>query len=393
VTTLRRAAVLGAIVVTSCLTAAGTFITPSAASAASGAVPTQTTTVIGGHFPVTAATRAAIAASVPSVPTWSRTAFVDGKPYQFKMVGKNPFVAEPNPVTTITTQIIPIVVTFTGSGNTYDPTAPDPTCIGGASALTRTLESPIFATHSYSIGGTTLGRGQLVDEFQRANFWQYTKPSGINPGYHVNLAPKVEPAVSLSFTGTEVTSTCGRVGIVDEASFDAALLSHIADFAADGVTSKSFPLFLLSNIVLNQGTDCCVLGFHAAIPNPHDGGLQTFAVAEFDSSKHFSGDDDIAIVTHEIGEWMDDPTVANPTPPWGGTGQVRTGCQSNLEVGDPLTGTPFAVPMPNGVTYHPQDLAFYSWFYRNSKSIGINGWYSFVGTFRSPAPPCPLPPG
>jgi hypothetical protein len=364
---------------------------PSAAIA-SGLTPASTAHAIGGHFPVSAATRAAIAASVPTVPTWSRTTFVDGKPYPFKMVGKNPFVAEANPVTTISTPIIPLTVTFTGSGNTYDPTAPDPTCIGGSSALTRTLQSPVFATHTYSIGGTTLGRGQLVDEFQRANFWQYTKPSGINPGYHVVLAPTVEPALSLSVSGTEITTPCGRVGIVDEGAFDALLLSHLPDFAARGATSKTFPLLLLSNVVLSEGTNCCVAGFHASIANPFDGGLQTFAVAEFDSSKHIKGDDDIAVVTHEVAEWMDDPTAANPTPPWGGTGQVQAGCQNNLEVGDPLTGTPFSVAMPNGVTYHPQDLAFYSWFYRNSKSIGINHWYSLVGTFRTPAAPCPPPP-
>jgi hypothetical protein len=65
-----------------------------------------------------------------------------------------------------------------------------------------------------------------------------------------------------------------------------------------------------------------------------------------------------------------------------------SGCQSNLEVGDPLTGTPMSVKMHNGVVYHPQDLAFFSWFYRDAKSLGINGWYSLNGTFRTPSAPC-----
>ena len=48
---------------------------------------------------------------------------------------------------------------------------------------------------------------------------------------------------------------------------------------------------------------------------------------------------------------------------WGGIGQV-TGCQNNWEVGDPLTGTNFPpILMPNGVTYHPQETVFWSWFY------------------------------
>jgi hypothetical protein len=64
-------------------------------------------------------------------------------------------------------------------------------------------------------------------------------------------------------------------------------------------------------------------------------------------------------MAHEIGEWMNDPFGNNPTPLWGHTGQV-SGCQNNLEVGDPLTGTIVPpVVMPNGFTYHLQELAFF----------------------------------
>jgi hypothetical protein len=43
-------------------------------------------------------------------------------------------------------------------------------------------------------------------------------------------------------------------------------------------------------------------------------------------------------------------------------GQVL-GCQSNLEVGDPLSGTDAPpIVMPNHFTYHLQELAFFSWF-------------------------------
>src|SRR5215472_16401835 len=60
---------------------------------------------------------------------------------------------------------------------------------------------------------------------------------------------------------------------------------------------------------------------------------------------------------------MDDPFGSNPTPAWGHVGQVG-GCQNNLEVGDPLTGKNIqTVTMPNGFTYHLQELAFFSWFY------------------------------
>jgi hypothetical protein len=83
---------------------------------------------------------------------------------------------------------------------------------------------------------------------------------------------------------------------------------------------------------------------------------------------------------------MNDPLTTNPTPAWGHVGQV-SGCQSNLEVGDPLSGTTFPV-MLNGFTYHPQELAFFSWFYRQKPSIAVNNWYSDQGTFGSYAAPC-----
>ncbi|HVR08492.1 MAG TPA: hypothetical protein VMW75_10640 [Thermoanaerobaculia bacterium] len=44
--------------------------------------------------------------------------------------------------------------------------------------------------------------------------------------------------------------------------------------------------------------------------------------------------------------------------------------------------------MPNGVTYHPQELAFFSWFFDEVPSLGFDGWYSMGGTFRTPAARC-----
>jgi hypothetical protein len=81
---------------------------------------------------------------------------------------------------------------------------------------------------------------------------------------------------------------------------------------------------------------------------------------------------------------VDDPTGTNAVPPWGHIGQ-QSGCQSNLEVGDPLSGTSVAVAMPNGVTYHPQELAFASWFCDQVPSRAVNGWYSSNNTFTGDA--------
>ena len=84
---------------------------------------------------------------------------------------------------------------------------------------------------------------------------------------------------------------------------------------------------------------------------------------------------------------MDDPLGNNPTPKWGHTGQVSA-CQATLEVGDPLSGTNITATMPNGFTYHLQELAFVSWFFDQVPSTGIFGWYSSNDTFKTGAAAC-----
>ena len=132
-------------------------------------------------------------------------------------------------------------------------------------------------------------------------------------------------------------------------------------------------------------SNCCVLGYHNAYTA--SSGRQTYALAMYDNSRAFTGSSDISALSHEVAEWQNDPYTNNPTPSWGNIGQV-SGCQKNLEVGDPLSGTTFTVTS-GGFTYHPQELAFFSWFYHQSPSIGVNGWYSDQGTFKTFAAACP----
>jgi len=87
-----------------------------------------------------------------------------------------------------------------------------------------------------------------------------------------------------------------------------------------------------------------------------------------------------------VAEWLDDPNIGNKTPAWGHIGQV-SGCQGNLEVGDPLSGTVSTVNL-SGMTYHLQDLAFTSWFYQQDPPTSYNGRYSMFGTLRKFAQRC-----
>ncbi len=156
---------------------------------------------------------------------------------------------------------------------------------------------------------------------------------------------------------------------------------------SQGFGKKTFPLFLLGNVVEYIGTsaNCCVLGFHSATSTAPS--AQTYSVSMYDNTSAFGGSADVSVLSHEVAEWMDDPFVNNATNPWGNIGQV-VGCQANLETGDPLTGTVQSVSM-NGKAYHLQENAFASWFYHQVPSKSVNGWYSNLGTFTTPAAPCP----
>jgi hypothetical protein len=130
-------------------------------------------------------------------------------------------------------------------------------------------------------------------------------------------------------------------------------------------------------------SNCCIGGYHGAYGSP----VQTYSPFQFDTVGVFGvGTEDTDIMAHEIDEWQDDPLGNNPTPAWGNVGQV-SGCQGNLEVGDPLSGTNYPDVTLSGYTYHLQELAFFSWFY-GPPSIGAGGEFSDNGTFTAAQGAC-----
>ena len=333
-----------------------------------------------------------INSSVKTIPLWRGDVTSGDTTFKYLMVGKNPQIPLTNPVTRIRTVIIPVVFTFSPSGAVFDPTAVDAACSPDGSAVDLTLSSPVFSDVDLVVGGTSLGTGQYSSIFQRANFSDFTGPDGINPDFMLTLVPKVLPALQVPVTiGSVKPAICGSLGLLAFGSWDNYVRNTIFPQLSSVLTPGVFPLFVFSNVVMYQGGigNCCILGYHNAFLNPsYQSAMQTYAVAEFDSSQEF-GDAaaDIATLTHEVNEWQDDPIGTNKTPSWGNIGQV-IGCSSVLEVGDPLTGTVFPVTMPNGHTYHVQDLAFLSWFFRQVPSMGLDGLYSLLGTFTGPADPC-----
>ena len=87
---------------------------------------------------------------------------------------------------------------------------------------------------------------------------------------------------------------------------------------------------------------------------------------------------------------MDDPLGTNATPAWGNVGQV-SGCQGNLENGDPLSGKMMPAYMLGGKAFHIQELAFFSWYFnkKGTASLGAGGKFSSNATFAGPAKACP----
>jgi hypothetical protein len=268
---------------------------------------------------------------------------------------------------------------------------------------------------NYTFNGTNLGNVTYPDAFQRAAF--YPQVSAGSSAWHLafNVTVAAKQTISVPNNGVlgatfTPNSPCttnlitddnpNRLGVVDINYIDPLLNAIIANL---GITRSQFPLFLIYGVVMSDGTagntnNCCILGYHngSQISNSTDP-EQTYGIAEYDQNILFgAGTKDISVMSHEVMEWVNDPSTYNLVPPWGNIGQVG-GCQDNLETGDPLSGTLMpAVLMPNGVTYHTQEQAFFGWFLAAppasagfSAGAGAGNKYSSNGTFSGFAKACP----
>ena len=331
------------------------------------------------------------AAANAALKTYASTVTDLGKTYTYRMVGTNPEVrSATSNSSTISTVVIPLIVKFS-NGDVFSPTMTD-SCDPGATPIVRVQKSPLFNSRAWTWGGTSIGTGQYIDAFERAEFWHYVRPIGSNPGYGIQLALSVHPAITVTVPladSAERSGTgcgIGKLGVVSPSWALSYIKSVLVPLLPSfGISPRDFPIFLTHNVVVGTPTSCCVLGIHSALSTPQ--GLQTFAFADYENSGSFGvASEDVSVLAHEVGEWVNDPFVNNATRPWGHVGQVAN-CQANLEVGDPLSGTSVSVP-ELGFTYHPQELAFFSWFYRQAPSLGVNGWYSNKGTFKTTQGTC-----
>ena len=287
-------------------------------------------------------------------------------PVTFTMVGTNP--TSTNVTTTIPVFIIPIKMVYGAkNGNmTFDPVAKK--LSNGKTIIQNTLASPIFdPSLNFTQGGTNLGTTQYIDAYQRGNFWSTVKS---RPKYHVLLGtPTVlaEQSITVSASQGKVITNpfaAGKVGTYDINAFDAKLQTYITKFTQ--INPGALPIFITYDVFLTQG-GCCIGGYHSANGSAPAG--QTYAHASYvDQTGSFS--QDVSALSHEVGEWMDDPFVDN---------FVNCTGNSVMENGDPLEGNPNFGGFPytlNGFTYNLQSLVFIPYFGK-ARSTSVHSWLSF----------------
>ncbi len=284
-------------------------------------------------------------------------------------------------VTKIPIDIIPVIVDFVAYINgkkvlfaEFDPTQQnqlDP-CSPNPPPLTLVQNSPLFQDAPMVWGGTDLGTTQYIDAQLRGEFW-WVAQAAAEPWHNkfqVTNINAVRLQVPYPYWALGISKATGcKVGKIYYFWLDSALKRQIRSLRNQGVGPTNIPLFLTYNVYAWAGGD--IGGYHSAYGSP----MQVYTMAAFDTSGYYGAtSQDTSILSHELGELVNDPTGFNYTPSWGRVGQVK-GCQSNFEVGDPTTGNPNLAVALNGYTYHLQELAFFSWFFR-SPNWGVNGWYS-----------------
>jgi len=306
-----------------------------------------------------------IAPPAASLPSWNGSFTYGGTNYTYNMVGTAPSTKTS---TTIPTYIIPVKIVITnrsGSKTTFDPSH---VLSNGNTVTTNTVDSPIFdSTTTYTQGGVDVGTTQYIDAFQRANFWGTVKTA---TNYHLLLGATVlaEQTLSPSRTYGKTGSPFGfTAGEVDINWFDAQLPTIISNL---GIQPNSFPIFLTYDVYLTQNNGCCIGGYHSSegsVSNPQSYAEATYA----DHVGAFS--QDVSALSHEVGEWADDPLTVN----FNGN---NTPC-GILEVGDPLENNPNFGGFPytlHGFTYNLQDLVTLPYF-GAPPSTTVNNWFTFQG--------------
>lgn len=321
---------------------------------------------------------------VLSVPHFTSSFAFQGKTFPYTVVGEVPQTGQ---TAHIVTQIIPLSFYFEG----YADERGDPIVLNIEPHLPAVLSSPNFRPASYPTGYT-----QFADAVQRAEFSRV-----MSPDWHTLLdAPRIFKTINIEVprgfaTVYRMRSSGAIFAVVDEGFFISQLntILQFLDLDVNGL-----PIALTSNVFLAPKADvrhCCVLGFHTSFDageSENQKLVQTFVWASWIDPGIFGGTvADVTALSHEISEWMNDPFSINVVPDWQFPNS-GSGCQNNLETGDPMSAFPHAgyPVIIEGVTYHPQNETLLQWFQRKTPSDAVDRAYSFPDEtlLTSPAQSC-----
>jgi hypothetical protein len=94
-------------------------------------------------------------------------------------------------------------------------------------------------------------------------------------------------------------------GLVDINYFDTQAHTLLTNL---GITPNQFPIFLTYDVYLTQHHSCCIGGYHSSTGSTS--APQSYAHATYvDHTGSFA--QDVSALSHEVGEWADDPLVVN----------------------------------------------------------------------------------
>jgi hypothetical protein len=264
------------------------------------------------------------------------------------------------------------------------------------------LKSPIFSFSNFTSSRRST---QYGDAIQRAQFF-----SVADDDWHTMLLPRVEQARTMVLRQSDdpdnapnytaqlnEDGTCCALVQVDKDAFLKAMFPETPNDTSTVVgkaenrgqiTTRDLSIFLFNNMFLVSQEDPSLFagGFHDfdSEPGTSANGWRerryVLSVASFISGGVVGTDfADVAALSHEVTEAINDPFVANETPWWFGPNGT---CKNILEGADVIEGTAnetFPIVM-NGTTYHPVNVALLPWFAGMSPSPAIDHAYSYPNT-------------
>ena len=328
--------------------------------------------------------------SMHTIPHWHGAFTYQGTSYPYIMAGRNPAKGG---TAVIGTQIIPVNMVLDGCTDANG----NPVAFNiDRATLKNTLNSPEFEAANFTTGYT-----QYTDAVMRAEFQGVMKKDWHMLLNNTNILEPVTVEVPPEDSACLYFPPTGQPFADVDIDYFAGQMQTILEL--ENVDPTQLSIVLTKDVVLYEGGnifECCVIGFHSAGPvlgvvgNP----AQTWAWASWLSpADDFGGGfEDILPLSHEIGEWSNDPYTNNLVPAWqepDGSGN----CGGNLlEVGDPVEifPSPSFPTLVDGYVYHPQTLALLQWFSRQTPSSAIDGAYSYgdESILTSPSLACVPPP-